>query len=156
MVNQIERRGLSAIPVSELVLGVTRVSQTLNKAGFLPKGLDFLFIGSLKHRPVDLFFEIGANQGLTFERPECIQLYSKWIKESHYDGFSSENLIATALYQYEERGLNIENFPKPGTERYLKLIQRMEFLGRCVEQIKQRKGEDEMQQILFEISRGIF
>jgi hypothetical protein len=156
MVKQIEGRDLSTIPVPELVLGVTRVSQTLNKAGLLPMGLDFLLIGSLKYRPIDLFFDTHANKGLTFERPECIQLYREWIKESHYDGFSSENLIATALYQYEERGQNIENFPKPGTEEYLKLVQRMGFLGRYVRQIKEVKGENEMHQILFEISRGIF
>lgn len=156
MVKQIEGRGLSTLPVSELVLGVTRVSQTLNKAGFLPKGLDFLLIGSLKYRPIDLFFEIGANKGLTFERPECLRLYSEWVKESHYDGFSCENLMATARYQYEEGGEDIENFPKPGTEEYLKLVQRMGFLGRYVRQIKEVKGEDEMHKILFEISSGIF
>lgn len=150
MVREIENRDLSQVPSSELRIGISRIAKILNKAGCLPNGLGQLIVGSVQYRRQTLFFDSGANKDLFRGDPGLDELWEKWVEE--YDGFSGENLAATALYQHERYDSQNEQFPKPETPEFTHLKQRMDWLGRYVKEFEKKEGWQAMNKTLYEIS----
>ncbi len=149
MIRQIENRDLSQVPTSELRVGISRIGKILHNAGCLPNGLGQLIVGSVQYRCQSLFFDSGANKGLFRGDPGLDELWEKWVRE--YDGFSGDNLAATALYQHERYDSKNEQFPKPETPEFTHLVQRMNGLGRYVKEFEKKEGWQAMNRALYEI-----
>ena len=152
MPNSPEDKDIVQIPTQEIRLEISKIAGGLKQEGLLPSGLGLLIVGSVQYRKQSLFYESGANQDHYRGDPELDKLWTEWTEK--YDGFSGENLAATALYQHERGGSVNKTFPKPETQEYVALVKRMEVLGKFVKEFEHREGWQEMNKTLDQIWRG--
>lgn len=140
---RLERRSISEVPIEVIQRGIRMSASNLSRNGLLPNGLQQLVYGSLIVRREVQFFMTGANQGHYLNRGdqnELQRLWEAWIDQ--YDGYSGDNLAATALYQHDRYVKDDPRFPRPETEQYAQLVQQMGRLGNLVREFAYRHKND--------------
>jgi hypothetical protein len=148
-----EARDISLIPTIEIRAEISKITMGLKIKKLLPNGLGQLIVGSVDYRRRSLFFDSRANQNHFFGDPALEPLWQEWIKQ--YNGYSGDNLAATALYQHNRYDPTNEQFPKPETPEFAKLIKRMGGLGKFIKEFEHRKGWQVTIETLYEIEREI-
>ena len=146
----LEAREISRLPTVAIQGEITTRAHLFSQKGYFPNGLLQLVVDTVQYRPISLFMETGANQGLYRGNPRFETLWEKWIKT--YDPFSGDNLAGTAHYQHGQNSPKDKRFPKPETPAYQTLVEQMGELGDYLRVLMERMDWEDMNDFFDQIS----